>query len=176
MIKINGTLLDASLMRSGDTLTVSMPSDMTLDALAALMDPGSAPEVRVLDEGGLTAAIYRNHAITSLTVEHVGDARQVTAELRVDPIEQTEADRLAEKLSRAEDIIGEHDAALCEVAGMAADGQTLGAEAGDALVELADMVAGLMERVGKLEAKHAQDAADETQDGTTDETQGEEMR
>ncbi len=130
MIKIGSTLLEASLTRSGDTLSISMVGGMTLDALAALLDPGSAPEIRVLDEDGETAAIYQNHAVTALTVETVGEARQA-------------------------DVIREHDEALCEVAGMAADTLTLSDEAGAALVELAGMVADLTERVGAIEALQA---------------------
>lgn len=180
MIKINDILLDASLMLSGDTLTLSMVRDMpgegTLDELRKLLAPESAPQVRVLDEQGMTTAIYQNHAVTSLTLERADGGLRVTATLQVEPIEQTVADKLAEKLSRAEGIIGEHDAALCEVAGVAAEGQTMGSEAGAALVELAGMIAELMERVGALEAKHAQDAAGGPQDGTTDATQEEGVR
>ncbi len=155
MIRIGDTLLDATLTRSGDTLTVSMVSDMTLDALAALLDPGSAPEIRVLGEDGETAAIYQNHAVTALTIETVDDARQVTATLKVAPIEQTTEDKLTEQLARQADVISQHDDALCEVAGMAADNLTLSDEAGAALVELAGMVAELMERVAALEALSA---------------------
>ncbi len=153
MIKIGSTLLDATLTRSGDTLSISMVGGMTLDALAALLDPGSAPEIRVLGEDGETSAIYQNHAVTALTVEVVGEARQATATLKVAPIEQTEADKLGERLARQADVIREHDEALCEVAGMAADTLTLSDEAGAALVELAGMVAELTERVTALEAK-----------------------
>ncbi len=166
MIRIGNTLLDATLTRSGDVLTISMVSDMTLDALAALLAPGSAPNIRVLGEDGATTAIYQNHAVTALTVEAVGEARQVTATLQVEPIEQTAEDKLTEQLARQADVISQHDEALCEVAGMAADNLTLSDEAGAALVELAGMVAGLTERVAALETLHsAPNMADETMTG-----------
>lgn len=161
MIKIGDTLLDASLTRSSDTLTISMVGSMTLDALAALLEPASAPEVRVLSDAGETTAIYKNHAVTALIIEVIDDTRQVTATLTVEPIEQTEADRLREQLERAEGILGEHDAALVEVAGMAADGQQLTGEAEDALIELAALYASLEERVAALEAQSAPDETGE---------------
>ncbi len=165
MIRIGETLLDASLTRSGDTLTVSMVSDMALDALAALLDPGSAPNIRVLGEDGMTMAIYGNHAVTALTIETVGDARQVTATLRVAPMEQTAEDKLGEQLAKQAGILSEHDAALVEVAGLTATNGQMANDADAALIELAGMVAELMERVGTLEALHA---AETETDTTTD--------
>lgn len=68
MIQINGNLLDASLVRSGDRLTLGMTGDQPIDELLAMLNPEIAPEIRVLDDEGGTAAIYRGHALTAVTI------------------------------------------------------------------------------------------------------------
>lgn len=126
MIQINGNLLDASLVRAGDKLTLGLIGDQPIDELLAMLNPETAPEIRVLDDEGGTAAIYRGHALTAVTIEP-GEPRRITATLQVQPIEQSDADKL-------------HEAALVEVADVAAESRQIGEESQAALIELAEMM------------------------------------
>ena len=139
MIQINGNLLDASLVRSGDRLTLGMTGDQPIDELLAMLNPETAPEIRVLDDEGGTAAIYRGHALTAVTIMP-GEPRRITATLQVQPIEQSDADKLHEELARLKTIVEEHEAALVEVADVAAESKQIGEESQAALIELADMM------------------------------------
>lgn len=91
-----------------------------------MLNPETAPEIRVLDDEGGTAAIYRGHALTAVTIEP-GEPRRITATLQVQPIEQSDADKL-------------HEAALVEVADVAAESRQIGEESQAALIELAEMM------------------------------------
>ena len=139
MLKINGNLLDASLVRSGDKLTLGMTGNQPVDELLAMLNPETAPEIRVLDDEGGTAAIYRGHALTAVTIE-LGEPRRITATLQVQPIEQSDADKLHEELARLKTIVAEHEAALVEVADVAAESRQIGEESQAALIELAEMM------------------------------------
>lgn len=139
MIQINGNLLNTSLVRAGDKLTLSMTSEQPIDELLAMLAPEAAPEIRVLNDAGQTMAIYRNHALTAVTIEP-GEPRRITATLQVQPIEQSDADKLREELARLKNIVEEHEAALVEVADVAAEGKQLGEESQAALIELADLM------------------------------------
>ena len=139
MIQINGNLLDASLVRAGDKLTLGMTGDQPVDELLAMLNPATAPEIRVLDDEGGTAAIYRGHALTAVTIEP-GEPRRITATLQVQPIEQSDADKLHEELARLKNIVEEHEAALVEVADVAAESRQIGEESQAALIELAEMM------------------------------------
>lgn len=139
MIQINGNLLDASLVRSGDRLTLGMTGDQPVEELLAMLNPETAPEIRVLDDEGGTAAIYRGHALTAVTIEP-GEPRRITATLQVQPIEQSDADKLHEELARLKTIVEEHEAALVEVADVAAESRQIGEESQAALIELAEMM------------------------------------
>lgn len=139
MLKINGNLLDASLVRSGDKLTLGMTGDQPVDELLAMLNPATAPEIRVLDDEGGTAAIYRSHVLTAVTIEP-GEPRRITATLQVQPIEQSDADKLHEELARLKTIVEEHEAALVEVADVAAESRQIGEESQAALIELAEMM------------------------------------
>lgn len=117
-----------SLVQSGDRLTIGMVTDMSLDALAALLEPASAPEVRVLGEDGLTTAIYKSHAVTALEIRLINDARQVTATLQVEPIEQTEADALREQLAAQSSAIARQaEQATAQAQALSAQEAVLGA-------------------------------------------------
>ena len=126
MIQINGNLLVASLVRAGDKLTLGLTGDQPIDELLAMLNPATAPEIRVLDDAGGTVAIYRGHALTAVTIVP-GEPRRITATLQVQPIEQSDADKL-------------HEAALVEVADVAAEGRQIGEESQAALIELAEMM------------------------------------
>lgn len=139
MIQINGNLLDASLVRSGDKLTLGMTGDQPVEELLAMLNPATAPEIRVLDDAGGTVAIYRGHALTAVTIVP-GEPRRITATLQVQPIEQSDADKLHEELARLKTIVEEHEAALVEVADVAAEGRQIGEESQAALIELAEMM------------------------------------
>lgn len=139
MIQINGNLLDALLVRAGDKLTLGMTSEQPIDELLAMLAPEVAPEIRVLDDAGQTMAIYRNHALTAVTIEP-GELRRITATLQVQPIEQSDADKLHEELARLKTIVEEHEAALVEVADVAAESRQIGEESQAALIELAEMM------------------------------------
>ena len=139
MIQINGNLLDASLVRSGDRLTLGLTGDQPVEELLAMLNPETAPEIRVLDDEGGTAAIYRGHALTAMTIEP-GEPRRITATLQVQPIEQSDADKLREELARLKTIVEEHEAALVEVADVAAESRQIGEESQAALIELAEMM------------------------------------
>lgn len=97
-VQIAGNELDATIMQTGDLLTLAYASDMTLDALASMYDAAAAPEIRVLAEDGTTAALYQNHAVVRLTVLP-GSMRMVQVEMQVDPLAQSIADRLMEKIA-----------------------------------------------------------------------------
>ncbi len=137
MIQINGNLLDASLVRSGDKLTLGMTGDQPVEE--AMLNPETAPEIRVLDDEGGTVAIYRGHALTAMTIEP-GEPRRITATLQVQPIEQSDADKLHEELARLKTIVAEHETALVEVADVAAESKQIGEESQAALIELAEMM------------------------------------
>ena len=139
MIQINENFLDASLVRSGDKLTLGLTGDQPLEELLAMLNPETAPEIRVLDDEGGTVAIYRGHALTAVTIEP-GEPRRITATLQVQPIEQSDADKLYEELARLKTIVEEHEAALVEVADVAAESKQIGEESQAALIELADMM------------------------------------
>lgn len=139
MIQINGNLMDASLVRSGDRLTLGLTGDQPIDELLAMLNPETAPEIRVLDDEGGTVSIYRGHALTAVTIEP-GEPRRITATLQVQPIEQSDADKLHEELARLKTIVEEHEAALVEVADVAAESRQIGEESQAALIELAEMM------------------------------------
>lgn len=139
MIQINGNLLDASLVRAGDKLTLGLIGDQPVDELLAMLNPETAPEIRVLDDEGGTVSIYRGHALTAVTIIP-GEPRRITATLQVQPIEQSDADKLHEELARLKTIVEEHEAALVEVADVAAESKQIGEESQAALIELADMM------------------------------------
>ena len=105
-IKINNTQLEAAITQSGDRLTLTLTQTaLPLNELAALFAPGTAPEVRVLDDAGLTAAIYSNRKIIELAVRIDGEDRRAVVALQVDPIEQSVAERLQEHLDAQEQTI-----------------------------------------------------------------------
>ena len=139
MLKINENFLDASLVRAGDKLTLGLTGDQPLEELLAMLNPETAPEIRVLDDAGQTMAIYRNHALTAVTIEP-GEPRRITATLQVQPIEQSDAEKLHDELTRLKTIVAEHEAALVEVADVAAESRQIGEESQAALIELAEMM------------------------------------
>lgn len=139
MLKINENFLDASLVRAGDKLTLGLTGDQPIDELLAMLNPETAPEIRVLDDEGGTVSIYRGHALTAVTIIP-GEPRRITATLQVQPIEQSDADKLHEELARLKTIVEEHEAALVEVADVAAESKQIGEESQAALIELADMM------------------------------------
>ena len=80
-IQINDTTYPADgITARGEALSIQMPrGDWTLETLMEALAPGSAPQVRVLDEEGITTAIYAAHAVTELALTkesgvRVGDA------------------------------------------------------------------------------------------------------
>ena len=101
-IKINDTQFEATLAQTSDRLTLTLNTAQTLDELAALFAPGTAPEVRVLDYEGLTAAIYSNRKIVEVAVRIDGEDRRAVVSLQVEPIEQSVAERLQERLDAQE--------------------------------------------------------------------------
>ena len=60
--------------------------------------------------------------------------------MQVQPIEQSDADKLHEELERLQTIVEEHEAALVEVADVAAESRQIGEESQAALIELAEMM------------------------------------
>ena len=139
MLKINENFLDASLVRAGDKLTLGLTGDQPIEELLAMLNPETAPEIRVLDDEGGTVAIYRGHALTAVTIMP-GEPRRITATLQVQPIEQSDADKLHEELAQLKTIVEEHEAALVEVADVAAESRQIGEESQAALIELAEMM------------------------------------
>lgn len=69
-----------------------------------------------------------------------GEPQRITATLQVQPIEQSDADKLHEELARLKTIVAEHEAALVEVADVAAESRQIGEESQAALIELAEMM------------------------------------
>ena len=97
-IQINDTtyLADGITVR-GEALSIRMPrGDWTLETLMEALAPGSAPQVRVLDEEGVTTAIYAAHAVTELALIQGGGVR---VGMQVEPLEQTQADALSERMA-----------------------------------------------------------------------------
>ncbi len=111
-IKINDTQFEATLAQTGERLTLTLNTVLPLDELAALFVPGTAPEVRVLDDGGLTAAIYSNRKIIEVAVRIDGAERRAVVSLQVEPIEQSMADRLQERLDAQEQTIAAQQAII----------------------------------------------------------------
>ena len=111
-IKINDTQFEATLAQSGERLTLTVHTALPLDELAALFALGTAPEVRVLDNDGLTAAIYSNRKIIEVAVRIDGAERRAVVSLQVEPIEQSVAERLQEHLDAQEQTIAAQQATI----------------------------------------------------------------
>ncbi|MED9821499.1 MAG: hypothetical protein U0J65_05655 [Christensenellales bacterium] len=103
-IRVAGNELDATIMQTGDLLTLAYASDMTLDALASMYDAAAAPEIRVLAEDGTTASLYQNHAVVRLTVLP-GAMRMVQVDMQVEPLAQSIADKLEEQIAAQKQAI-----------------------------------------------------------------------
>ena len=97
-IRINDTTCPADgITVRGEALSIRMPrGDWTLETLMEVLAPGSAPQVRVLNEEGVTTAIYAAHAVTELTLTQEGG---VCVGMQVEPLEQTQADALSERMA-----------------------------------------------------------------------------
>lgn len=108
-IKINDTQLDATLSKAGDRLTLTLTNaTLPLDELAALFDPGEAPEVRVVDDAGITTTIYSNRRVIEVSAQlDGGDVRRAAVALQVEPLEQSAADRLGEQIERQAAMIAQ---------------------------------------------------------------------
>lgn len=114
-IQINDTTCPADgITVRGEALSIRMPrGDWTLETLMEALAPGSAPQVRVLDEEGVTTAIYAAHAVTELALTQ-GDSVRVG--MQVEPLEQTQADALSERIVAQARTIGEQQAHIEEQA------------------------------------------------------------
>lgn len=108
-IQINDTTYPADgITVRGEALSIQMPrGEWTLETLMEALAPGSAPQVRVLDEEGVTTAIYAAHAVTELTLTQGGGVR---VGMQVEPLEQTQADALSERMAAQARTIGEQQA------------------------------------------------------------------
>ena len=97
-IRINDTTYPADgITVRGEALSIQMPrGDWTLETLMEALAPGSAPQVRVLDEEGVTTAIYAAHAVTELALTKESGVR---VGMQVEPLEQTQADALSERMA-----------------------------------------------------------------------------
>ena len=97
-IRINDAIYTAnSVIVRGEMLSIQMPrGDWTLETLTEAITPGSAPQVRVLDDEGVTTAIYAAHAVTELAFTQTDGVRMV---MQVEPLEQTQADALEERIA-----------------------------------------------------------------------------
>ena len=97
-IQINDTTYPADgITVRGEALSIRMPrGDWTLETLMEALAPGSAPQVRVLDEEGVTTAIYAAHAVTELALTQGGGVR---VGMQVEPMEQTQANALGERIT-----------------------------------------------------------------------------
>ena len=97
-IRINDTTYPADgITVRGEALSIQMPrGDWTLETLMEALAPGSAPQVRVLDEEGVTTAIYAAHAVTELALTKESGVR---VGMQVEPLEQTQADALSERIA-----------------------------------------------------------------------------
>lgn len=108
-IQINDTTYPADgITVRGEALSIQLRQDgRTLEELLAALAPGSAPQVRVLDEEGVTTAIYAAHAVTELALIQGGGVR---VGMQVEPLEQTQADALRERMAAQARTIGEQQA------------------------------------------------------------------
>lgn len=108
-IKINDTQFEATLAQTGERLTLTLTDTaLPLDELAALFDPGSAAEVRVLGGDGMTSAIYSNRRVVEVGAQlDAGSVRSAFVALQIEPIEQGEADRLREQIERQAAMIAQ---------------------------------------------------------------------
>lgn len=104
-IRINDTTYPADgITVRGEALSIQMPrGDWTLETLMEALAPGSAPQVRVLDEEGVTTAIYAAHAVTELALTKESGVR---VGMQVEPLEQTQADALSERIAAQARTIG----------------------------------------------------------------------
>lgn len=114
-IRINDTTYPADgITVRGEALSIQMPrGDWTLETLMEALAPGSAPQVRVLDEEGVTTAIYAAHAVTELALTQEGGVR---VGMQVEPLEQTQADALSERIAAQARTIEEQQAHIEEQA------------------------------------------------------------
>lgn len=103
-IRINEASYTAnSVIVRGEMLSIQMPrEDWNLETLMEAIAPGSAPQVRVLDDEGVTTALYAAHAVTELTFMQADAVRVV---MQVEPLEQTQADALEERIAVQERTI-----------------------------------------------------------------------
>ena len=117
-IQIGAVRIDgARLTHTGGTLGVSFETDMTLGALAQLLDAQEAPQIEVLGAGGAATAIYKNHALTSLTMETIGGKRRVSAAMTATRAELADTETLLAQMQQMQAEWSETKTALAALEG-----------------------------------------------------------
>lgn len=137
-IRIGSTDFDARMHQmQGDRLEIYADmAGITLDALLAAVPAGSEPEVRLLGEDGLTTALYAGRKVMEIGLVDGGETGKIV--LMVEPLEQTEADKLRERQAVQDAAIAQHAEALRKQAETAEQqGATLAAAKAAARVAVA---------------------------------------
>ena len=79
------------MTRQRDELSLSFPTDKTLEALEEEFSPGNMPEIRVVKKDGPTEKIYANHMVTGLALRKDDGVRKVTITMKAAEISQSQA-------------------------------------------------------------------------------------
>ncbi len=97
MIKINGIIYEADVVEAMDgSMTVSMPTELTLAEIETQFAPTAAPKIEVMD-GMETAAVYYNKQLLSIKLSFV-PVRTITLQLAVSTLTENAEQKINAKL------------------------------------------------------------------------------
>lgn len=98
-VKIGGVIYDAIVRHSGNTLSL-MFENVRIEDVVSLLDENSVQEIAVLTPSGSVRDIFRNHALTQVSMETIGGVMRVTAVLHAERIARTEVEELRSQVEQ----------------------------------------------------------------------------
>lgn len=125
-----GQNITVNLLTSKDRLTMEFETNSTASEVLDAFSGDSLRQVTINNDDGTVNSIYANHRVTEVHVQNT-TPRVVSVTMQVDPLEVTEAQKLTEAVEAQKES---------------------GSVSEEAIVELADMITELEERVTALEA------------------------
>ena len=127
-IRIGEQEVEVAVVKDGQTLCLGLYGQTDIVEVYSAFQPNAMPEITIYDDEGHTNAIYANHKVTQVA----WNENNIQVNLLVDPLEVSEATRIREEMGEQEESAAVSD---------------------DAIAELAELLAGLEERVTALEEK-----------------------